>query len=93
MSVLTPIPSAGLPQGPRVIVFRLADILDEKGWTPYRLAKESGIPQPTVYRLLSDRTHTDSRISFRTLDVLCETLNCTVADILAHVPGTKRSRR
>jgi DNA-binding Xre family transcriptional regulator len=92
MSVRTPLSSAGPRQGARVIVFRLAKLLEEKGWTAYRLAKESGIPQPTVYRLLSERDETDARISLRTLDSLCDTLGCQVGDLLEHKP-TKRAKR
>lgn len=75
-----------------MIEFRLAQLLEEREWSAYELAKQSGIPQPTVYRLLSDRGRTDVRISLRMLDVLCETLNCGVADILKHVPAPKAER-
>ena len=90
MIVPTHVTSASPIQGARVIVFRLAHILKKKGWSAYRLAKESGIPQPTVYRLLSDREDTDSRISLRTLDALCEALGCSVGEILEREPRRKR---
>lgn len=70
----------------RVIRFRLADVLREREWSPYRLAKESGIPQPTVYRLLEDPTGKDARISLRTLNSLCATLRCDVTDLLKYEP-------
>lgn len=92
MNVPTLVSSAGLDREARVIVFRLAELLEEKGWSAYRLAKESGIPQPTVYRLLSDRDDTDARISLRMLDKLCETLGCSVAELLEYQPA-KRGRR
>ena len=92
MSVLTPVVSAGPVRGSRVIVFQLAQLLEKKGWSAYKLAKESGIPQPTVYRLLSDREDTDARISLRMLDKLCETLGCTVADLLEYQPPRRGKR-
>ena len=66
-----------------MITFRLAEMLAEKGWTAYRLSKESGIPQPTVYRLL-DESDRDVRISLRTLDALVRTLKCKVGDLLEY---------
>jgi DNA-binding Xre family transcriptional regulator len=71
-----------------VITFRLAEVLAEKGWTAYRLAKESGIPQPTVYRLL-DESDRDVRISLRTLDALVRTLKCKVGDLLEYQPAPR----
>lgn len=73
--------------GARVIEFRLAKILKQRRWSAYKLAKESGIPQPTVYRLLSDTAARDARISLRTLDSLCTTLECGVGDLLKFVPA------
>jgi DNA-binding Xre family transcriptional regulator len=73
-----------------VITLQLAKLLAEKGWSPYRLAKESGIPQPTVYRLL-DESDRDVRISLRTLDALVRTLKCKVGDLLVYQP-TGRAR-
>ena len=36
---------------PIVIRFHLAAILKQKGWTPYRLSRETGLTVPTAYRL------------------------------------------
>jgi DNA-binding Xre family transcriptional regulator len=92
MRVHTLVMSTGPQPHTRVIVFRLAQLLEEKGWTPYRLAKESGIPQPTVYRLLSERGETETRIALKTLDTLCDTLECTVGELLEHIPAKKRAK-
>jgi len=75
-----------------VIVFRLAQILERRGWSAYRLAKESGIPQPTVYRLLEDDAAKDARISLRTLDTLCKTLGVGVGALLKYVPANGATR-
>ena len=77
----------------RVIRFKLADLLAAREWSPYRLAKESGIPQPTVYRLLEDVTSKDARISLRTLNTLCNALGCKVTDLLEHEPDPPKRRR
>jgi DNA-binding Xre family transcriptional regulator len=93
MTMPTHVSLAGPDRETRVIVFRLAELLEDKGWSAYRLAKESGIPQPTVYRLLSDREDTDARISLRMLDKLCETLGCTVGELLEYHPSRRRGNR
>jgi Predicted transcriptional regulator len=77
----------------RVIRFKLADILAAREWSAYRLAQESGIPQPTVYRLLEDVEAKDARISLRTLNSLCNALSCKVSDLLEHAPDAPKRRK
>lgn len=75
-----------------MIRFKLADLLAARDWSAYKLAKESGIPQPTVYRLLEDVEAKDARISLRTLNTLCNTLGCNVSELLEHEPDAPKRR-
>jgi DNA-binding Xre family transcriptional regulator len=68
-----------------VIRFRLAAILDRKGWTPYRLARETGLTVPTAYRL-ADPDLVFGRFTADTLDRLCSALGVQPGDLLEWVP-------
>ncbi|MDZ4258676.1 MAG: helix-turn-helix transcriptional regulator [Gemmatimonadales bacterium] len=73
-----------------MIRFRLA-----KGWTPYRLARETGLSGPTAYRL-ADPTLEFGRFTTSTIDRLCAALEVQPGDLLEWVPdhrATKRKRR
>ncbi len=53
---------------------RLKALMDERGWSCYRLARESGVPESTV-RSLFNR---DTEPTIRTLEQLCEGLRVTM---------------
>jgi putative transcriptional regulator len=74
-----------------VIRFNLAAILARKGWTPYRLARQTGLTVPTAYRL-ADPELEFGRFTADTLDRLCATLDVQPGDLLKWVPD-KRGRR
>jgi DNA-binding Xre family transcriptional regulator len=74
-----------------MIRFRLAAILKRKGWTPYRLARETGLTVPTAYRL-ADPDIDFGRFTAATLDKLCTALRVQPGDLLEWVPDG-RSRR
>ena len=57
----------------------LDDIMVEKMLTRYRIAKDSGIPYPTLDKIYKHQTE---GISFATLERLCTALECTPNDIL-----------
>ena len=50
--------------------YRLNKILKEKGWTRYRLSKESGIPASTIYNIFKN----DADVSFKNLCKLGDAL-------------------
>ena len=54
---------------------RLRGLMQERGWTPYRMAKESGISVSTVRDLLKR----DAEPSLRTLEALCSGLKISLA--------------
>ena len=67
-----------------MIVCTLKLILDRKGWSRYRLKKESGISSPTIHALYHGRS---KLYSARVLDKLCRTLECDLREILTFVPN------
>jgi putative transcriptional regulator len=62
-----------------MIVCTLKEILKRKGWTRYRLQKESGITYPTLHALYHDRS---KFYSAAVLEKLCRTLQCQPGDLL-----------
>ncbi len=74
-----------------MIRFHLASILERKGWTPYRLARETGLTVPTAYRL-ADPTLVFGRFTADTLDRLCVALAVQPGDLLEHVPDRPHRR-
>jgi putative transcriptional regulator len=74
-----------------VIRFNLAAILQRKGWTPYRLARETGLTVPTTYRL-ADPELQFGRFTADTLDRLCVALDVQPGDLLEWVPAKSRRR-
>lgn len=74
-----------------VIRLRLADVLAERGWTPYRLARETGLSVPTAYRL-ADPDLRFGRFTADTLDRLCAALRVQPGDLLEWLPGGRVPR-
>jgi putative transcriptional regulator len=75
-----------------MIRLRLAEILKERGWTPYRLSQVTGLTAPTVYRL-ADPSLRFGRFTADTLDRLCEALEVQPGDLLERVPDEGGRRR
>lgn len=69
-----------------MIRFHLATILHRKGWTPYRLARETGLTVPTAYRLADPKLEF-GRFTADTLDRLCSALDVQPGELLEWVPG------
>lgn len=55
---------------------------DKKDWSLYRLAKEMGLPQQTVYSWASGRTQP----SYKHIDLMCHVLDCMVGDLFEADP-------
>jgi putative transcriptional regulator len=73
------------------IRLRVGELLEKRGWTPYRLAKETQLTLPVAYRL-TDPSHVWKRLDLDTLEVLCRTLNVQPGDLLEYVPDKKVTR-
>lgn len=68
-----------------MIRFRLAEILEQKAWTPYRLAQVTGLTVPTAYRL-ADSELRFGRFTADTLERLCRALDVQPGDLLEWIP-------
>jgi putative transcriptional regulator len=75
-----------------MIQFRLSEVLQQKGWTPYRLSQATGLTVPTAYRL-ADPEQRFGRFTADTLDRLCRALEVQPGDLLAWVPDEQDGRR
>jgi len=74
-----------------LIRFHLAAVLGRKGWTPYRLARETGLTVPTAYRL-ADPEVRFGRFTADTLERICAALDVQPGELLEWVPEKKRRR-
>ena len=75
-----------------MVYWRVAEALARRGWTRYRLVKESGLAPPVVYRV-ARRGEPVQRIDGRTLDTLCAVLGAQPGDLLVYLPAKRRRRR
>jgi DNA-binding Xre family transcriptional regulator len=67
-----------------MIRFRLAEVLEARGWTPYRLAQVTGLTVPTAYRL-ADPEQRFGRFTADTLDRICGALEVQPGELLEWV--------
>jgi DNA-binding Xre family transcriptional regulator len=68
---------------PAMIICTLNQVLKRKGWSVYRLQKESSITYPTLLALVHGKTQ---RYSGDVLNRICYALDCKPADLLKWVP-------
>ena len=61
---------------------KLFALLDEKGWTTYKIRKEKLIGQGTLTALKNGTGGLDSK----TIARLCKILNCQPGDLMEYVP-------
>jgi transcriptional regulator with XRE-family HTH domain len=65
---------------------KIKDMAQErKGWSLYKLAKEMGLPQQTVYSWASGRTQP----SYKHIEQMCHVLDCSVGDLFEADPVQK----
>ncbi len=67
----------------------LKKILGERVMTPYALAKATGEPQNTVYRIVRGENEPGTVLLAR----MAEVLECTVDDLLSDPPEENRKKR
>lgn len=67
-----------------MIINHLSRILGERRWTQLRLSQETGIRPTTISALYNEVTE---RISFDQLDRICESLDCTLDELLEYIPN------
>ena len=79
-----------------MVQFRLAEVLEAKGWTAYRLSaavRELGgeLSMRAVYRMARPGNAV-RRVDLDTLDLLCRALDVTPADLFTYRPSGRRPR-
>ena len=72
-----------------MIRLRVADVLRERGWTAYRLAKEASLTMPVAYRL-ADPKGDFRRLDLGTLNAICAALDVQPGELLEWVPEQRR---
>lgn len=61
------------------VLTRLRKLLDERGWTEYRLSKECGLAQSTIGNIF--RRNTDPTLA--TLETICKAFGITLSQFFA----------
>ena len=61
------------------VLKRIKEILDEKGWTLYKLSKETGIP----YSSLNSLFNKNNQPTISTLEKICEGLQSSLEDFFS----------
>jgi transcriptional regulator with XRE-family HTH domain len=62
---------------------KIKDVAKEKkAWSLYRLAKELGLPQQTVYSWANGRTQP----SYDNMDKLCDVIECAIGELFEAEP-------
>ena len=66
-------------------IARIRELMTRRGWTIYRLSKESGITITTLINLFSR----SKQPSLQTVEIICETMNISLAEFFAQdsAPG------
>ena len=75
-----------------MIRWRLRDVLRKRGWTAYRLARETGLTMPSVYRHARQKVRV-GRVESETLDRFCAALKCQPGDLLEYIPEQRSGKR
>ena len=65
---------------------KLFRLLEEKGWTTYKIRKEKLIGQGTLTALKNGTGGLDSK----TISRLCEVLDCQQGDLMEYVPDNQK---
>lgn len=74
-----------------MVRLRLPELLEELDWTPYRLAKELGMTEPAIYRLVNRRGRF-ARLSATMLDRLCEVTGKAPGELLERESNKRRTK-
>jgi DNA-binding Xre family transcriptional regulator len=79
-----------------MIRWKLKEVLEEHGITPYRLMVDSGIANSTIYRLTNHKTDSvQGPVLDKVLDSLCKLTGkrIGVGDVLEHTPSTRKGSK
>lgn len=73
-----------------MIKVNLDELLEARGITMYRLAKDTGVTYPTLWKLNTGRAQ---RIGFDLLEKICLRLDCTPGELLQIKPGGSSKKK
>lgn len=76
-----------------MIRWKLKEVLEEHGITPYRLMVDSGLANSTIYRLTSNKSESvQGPVLDKVLNSLCKLTGkpIGVGDVLEHLPLTRK---
>ena len=62
---------------------RIKQMMEKRGWTIYRLGKESGLPQSTLSHIFRK----DSEPTLSTLETICEAFHVTLSEFFSESEG------
>jgi CheY-like chemotaxis protein/DNA-binding Xre family transcriptional regulator len=68
-----------------IVRWRVADLLEERQWSTYRLVQESGLAHTLVYRIAKAGRQVE-RVNGNTLDALCRTFGVGPGELFEYVP-------
>lgn len=70
-----------------MIKIHLSKILGEKRLTQAELSRLTGIRPNTISEIYNELIE---RINIDHLDLICETLNCSISDLIEYIPNKKK---
>ena len=73
-----------------MIVFRLDKLLEDRGWSDYKLAQESGLHPNVIGKY---RRNGVRRPDLGALNTMCAVLKCGISDLMEFVPDKKAKTR
>lgn len=73
-----------------MIVFRLDELLKERGWSDYRLAQESGLHPNVIGKY---RKNLVKRPDLGVLNQMCTILQCETGELIEFIPDKKTKAR
>jgi len=73
-----------------MIEIRINELLAEQGRSFYWLAKQTGVSHTTLWRLKKGKAQ---GITFDTLEVICEALDCDAGDVLRIARKKQKAKR
>lgn len=71
------------------VIILIGDLLKERGITPSRLAKMTGLSRPTCYKLMDGDI---KRIEFLTLELICHVLEVPINRLFYYKPRGSSSQ-
>jgi DNA-binding Xre family transcriptional regulator len=77
----------------RMIRWKLKEVLEKHGITPYRLMVDSGLANSTIYRLTNKKTSSvQGPVLDKVLNSMCKLTGkpIGVGDVLEHIPSTRK---